>query len=47
MSDIEAIRASIKELEQTRKEKVRKLKDGVKTTMEYRHTQREAQRRPT
>jgi len=47
MSDIEAIQASIKELEQARKEKLRKLKEGVKETLESRHKQTAQSNRPT
>lgn len=47
MSDIEAIHTSIKQLEAAREEKMRKLKAGIKATLENRRTQREAQRRQT
>lgn len=40
MSDIEAIRTSIKELGQARKDKERKLKAAVKKSLANRQTQR-------
>jgi len=46
VSNIEAIKASVKELAEARKEKSRKLKEGVKESLAHRRTQREQSNRP-
>lgn len=46
MSDIEAIKTSVKELAEARKEKERKLKEGVKAALAHRRTLREQSNRP-
>lgn len=47
MSDIKALQDSMKQFEAVAKEKMRKLDQGVRDTMERRRKQRESQRRPT